>query len=413
VTALAVVVHLGGSVDLAAVAAQVPAPKGTDAPVAGWSEYATAVDPGSSIDFVNSQTGWRVDGQLWGQRIDENLASGPGGIAVDWPGTAVSRSTDGGKDWSTALRVSTGIWGGDLLSPQVGYVVEVTALRRTTDGGRSWTAVREPSGHPLVWVHFSSAERGYGLTTVGGLVSTVNGGSSWRTEALPAPGIAACFSSSEAGYVVGGSGDVYATSNGGTSWVNVRRAPRLPAGFGAPWAWASVSCQGTSVVVGLQVFCAAACGAENPYLVEVSGNSGQSWSGIASEWPKASGGKAQAAVFGAVSVAPKGPVVVDLPTAGFARGAFDVEVLVGSAAQGAYKVANVPALPASPMLSQITYDCCHVSGVMFSGRTGWLYLDDRAAGSPEQQSAEAIVWKTDNGGLSWKVVSVGPKQERG
>jgi len=194
-----------------------------------WSTYWTSVNPGSAIDFVTARTGWRLDGQLWGPRLDGSLGSGVVDNGSAWPGTSIEETTDGGKSWSTILHVTSGIWGMDLVSRDVGFAVGVTSLRITSDGGKRWRQVSEPAGHPLVWVEFNTSELGYGLTTTGTLVRSVDAGSSWSSTGMTTTATAACFASAWVGYVADRSGDLYATHDGGRSWAEVERAP-FPAG---------------------------------------------------------------------------------------------------------------------------------------------------------------------------------------
>ncbi|MGD0876024.1 MAG: hypothetical protein ABSA14_13710, partial [Acidimicrobiales bacterium] len=189
-----------------------------------WSAYWTSVNPGSAIDFVTARTGWRVDGQLWGPRLDGSLGSGVVDNGSAWPGTSIEETTDGGKSWSTILRITSGIWGMDLVSRDVGFAVGVTSLRITSDGGKHWRQVSEPAGHPLVWVEFNTSELGYGLTTTGTLVRSVDGGSSWSSTGMTTTATAACFASAWVGYVADRSGDLYATHDAGRSWAEVERA---------------------------------------------------------------------------------------------------------------------------------------------------------------------------------------------
>ncbi|MGO9335532.1 MAG: WD40/YVTN/BNR-like repeat-containing protein [Acidimicrobiales bacterium] len=184
-----------------------------------------------------------------------------------WPGTSLSRTTDGGSTWSTILRIGTGIWGMDLISKDVGFAVGVTSLRRTTDGGDHWQQVSEPADHPLVWVDFTTNELGYGLTTTGTLVRTTDGGSSWRSAGLTRTGTAACFASTEVGYVADRSGAVYATHDGGGSWAEIKPPPVSVEQFIGPWN--DISCNGTSIWLGQQLLCAAACAATSPYLASI------------------------------------------------------------------------------------------------------------------------------------------------
>ena len=264
-----------------------------------WRAYWTSVNPGSAIDFVTAHMGWRLDGQVWGPRLDDNLGSGVVDNGSAWPGTSIAETTDGGRIWTTILRVSTGIWGMDLVSQEVGFAVGVTALFRTTDGGEHWQQVSEPAGHPLVWADFATSELGYGLTTTGTLVRTVDGASSWSSTGLAATGTAACFASAQVGYVADRSGAVYATHDGGRTWAEIERAPLREEQFIGPWS--DLSCKGTSLWLGQWLLCAAACAAASPYLVARSADGGSSWSTIASEWPVASAGAAPVANLATVA----------------------------------------------------------------------------------------------------------------
>jgi O-acetyl-ADP-ribose deacetylase (regulator of RNase III) len=113
--------------------------------------------------------------------IDHFLSAAGG---ATWPGNGVALTRSGGRRWSQALSVPTGIWGLDALpaTPDV-FAVGVTALYETSDDGTSWRRRGEPAGGPLVEVSFSSPSNGVGLTTLGRLVATSDGGRSWRRDA--------------------------------------------------------------------------------------------------------------------------------------------------------------------------------------------------------------------------------------
>ena len=369
-----------------------------------WSAYWTSVNPGSAIDFATAKNGWRLDGQIWGPHIDNNLGTGIVDNGAAWPGTSISKTTDGGRTWSTILRIGTGIWGMDLVSKEVGFAVGVTSLRRTTDAGKHWQQFSEPASHPLVWVYFATSELGYGLTTTGTLVRTVDGGSSWNSTEMTTAGTAGCFTSSEVGYVAERSGAVYATHDGGTSWVEVERAPAPIEQFIGPWS--DLSCKGTSIWLGQSLLCAAMCADSSPYLVAHSANGGSSWSTMASEWPVASAATAPVAYLGTVGALSDRGVIVDLPNVNVSSPKPRFRVLVAQTANSTYVTATVPAIPvSSPAAVEV-----HVCGVTFVGSTGWLYLDDTALGSPGKPRAEPIIWKTTDGGSSWQVLAAGPLQ---
>lgn len=370
-----------------------------------WRAYWTSVDPGSGIDFVTTQDGWRVDGQVWGPRIDDNLGSAVADNGSAWPGTSLSATDNGGRTWQTIFRLRTGIWGLDRVSERLGFAVGVTALWQTADGGKRWRRRGEPAGHALVWVDFTSARRGYGLTTAGALMQSDNGGTTWTPVAgRQTKETAACFSSARVGYVVDSSGALYRSRDGGASWSIVERAPRPVEGFIGPWS--ELSCDGSNVWLGLQLSCAAACGGASPYRVEHSADGGATWSTRQGGWPRPSP-TAPALYLASVAAAGAdgGGIVVGLPTENAPPPADDIQLLATTSPVGPYGAATVPTLPPSNLIAATV----HVRGVAFVGSTGWLYFDDTAMGTPKRPLAEPIVWKTTDAGRSWYLLASGPK----
>jgi hypothetical protein len=318
-------------------------------PTYPWRPYWTSVNPGSSIDFLSAKLGWRVTGQVFGPHIDDNLATmvGP---EVDWPGTSISETSDGGRSWSTVLRASTGIWGLDFVSPRVGYAVAVTSLWRTSDGGRHWQEVGEPVGHALVWVDFQTASDGFGLTSPGTLVRTTDGGSSWSKVGLGMAGTAACFVSPTVGYVADRGGDLFRTSNGARSWRVVERAPKPPVQYVGPWV--ELACSGDDIALALEAFCMAACAAfPSPYLVDYSNDGGRTWAARSGGWLRSPAPYLPDGGLGAVAVNSAGAVVFSDVPGPNGNNADDVQVgtLGASGAGTALDMGSAPALPASPV----------------------------------------------------------------
>ena len=146
-----------------------------------WLHYQSDVSPDPGVAFLNNQHGFMLTGRSASPSIDHFLSAAGG---ATWPGDGVALTRSGGRRWSKALSVPTGIWGLDALSatPDV-FAVGVTALYETSDDGTSWQRRGEPAGGPLVEVSFSSPSNGVGLTTLGRLVATSDGGRSWRRVA--------------------------------------------------------------------------------------------------------------------------------------------------------------------------------------------------------------------------------------
>ncbi|MGH9169446.1 MAG: WD40/YVTN/BNR-like repeat-containing protein [Acidimicrobiales bacterium] len=382
-----------------------PAAPTAPTPIADpWRAYRTSVNPGSAVDFVTAGVGWRVAGQIFGPGIDANLGSGVVDNGSAWPGTSVQSTSNGGATWSTVLQITTGIWGIDFVSSTLGFAVGVTRLLGTSDGGDHWRQLGEPSGHTLVWVDFSSTVAGYGLTTNGQLVRTSDGGSSWSSTVLGRAAQAACFPGGEDGYAVSSTGALYATRDGGSSWSVLLNGPPKVEQFIGPWG--DLSCSGTSLWLGLQLFCAAACGGTEPYLVEHSANDGTSWSKMASDWPGAAPVVAPAAHLAAVAAASSGAgVIATLPTDNFPSPP-QLTVLFGRAS-GPVSTALVPRLPPSSAATPGLYVV--VRGISFVGSRGWLYFDDTSLRSP-RPGGEPVLWETTDGGTSWRFLDAGPTE---
>jgi len=369
-----------------------------------WLAYLTAVDPGSSIEFTTDEVGWRLDGQGATPGVDDNLASGPG-AQVAQPGSSVAATADGGRTWRTILRVPSGVWGVDLVSPRVGYAVGVTGLHLTDDGGATWTSLQEPTPHPLVWAQFTSVRQGYGLTTKGVLVTTTDGGRSWHPGALRRTATAACFASPRLGYATDPAGDVLVTRDGARSWVVAKRGPGHIEQFYGPWA--DLSCSGPDVMVGLEYFCGAACGASHPYLVERSTTSGRTWVGPK---PTTAGVPGAAnAVFGAVATDQQVSVLAALPDENSETPSqqHDVTLLSAPTPRARYTRASEPALPGTQTAALAAYRAT-VLGLDLRGSHGWLYLDVVVNRTANAVSMRPVVWATIDGGRSWRLRSEGP-----
>lgn len=173
------------------------------------------------VDFVDASHGYAVGGQ---------------GV--------FTRTQDGGKTWTTKtidpdkLRLR-GVSFPDRLN---GYAVGTSKIFATTDGGETWTrqfacedlvatapctATSSNIVRDLTKVVFTDTLNGHAVSGTA-IVSTVNGGATWRYTRAPTalrdlaftdgpncpPGISGCY-----GHVVGNQGLIMATSDGGATWT--------------------------------------------------------------------------------------------------------------------------------------------------------------------------------------------------
>lgn len=381
----------------------------TSPPLTGrFLPYVTGVNPGSAISFVNSQVGWRIDGQGPAAHLDEHLAAGPHATNFDWPGSAVSMSADGGHSWRHIYSTSDGIWGFDLLSTTVGVVIGVTSAAETTDGGATWRTIAEPGPHPLVSVDFVSATTGYGLTTPGTLVQTHDSGASWQQVNLPRSGGALCFTSATGGYVSGQDGSLFRTDDAGQTWTTVHENLFTSSALNLQPLWSTLACSGSSVWQGLTALTPYPPPGYSPFAVFASRDRGAVWHTLASNpdsvapnLPVASGPFAHLA---GIALASGSSAVL----AGWPESGFTVATAAGSgsgalAATGRIAAQMAPAAVSTggPVMAQ---DYLVVHGVSFVGQTGWLYLDDSAEGTADHPVSRMLLYQTVNGGQSWVLI---------
>lgn len=378
-----------------------PAPNRT----ARWLSYLTDVDPGSAIEFTSASTGYRVTGEGMVAHLDDHLAAGPAGAAVVWPGSAVSKSTDGGRSWRPVVQMRDGVWGIDFRSPTTGWAVGVTSLLRTTDGGQSWSAMSEPPGHPLVAVQFVSRDRGYGLTTVGALFVTVDGGLAWRALPLPARATALCFTSARVGYVADLPGDVYATADGAATWRT---------GFTSPVAepfkavWSELACGPDGVWQAIRVFSPLLRGVE-PYLVAYRAAGAPSWREVASNLQRGAvsalakaASSAPLAVLGGIAPAFAGRAyLAGAPVSGVAVGVS----LSGSQGEGRPALARLTATRGAAEAMPAGREYVQVHGVSARGSRAWVDAVDAAVGTAQAARFSTLVLSSSDAGRSWTVVN--------
>lgn len=364
-----------------------------------WSGYRTTVAPGSPIQFTTTQVGWRLSETGGGGILDRGLRSGEKGSVL---GTAVGATTDGGRTWTTVYHDPTGIWGIDLLTPQVGWVVGVTSLERTTDGGATWKTAGEPTGTHLVMVDFVTASLGYGLTTKGTLVRSDDAGEAWSVIPTFAPLQSICFTSADAGIAANTRTpntpeNLYTTSDSGSSWV--RRGTNPAHGYGD---YTKLSCAGSDAVAVTTIIATPTYG----YFVETSSNGGATWALAADRFssqnvalPTAptplNGVSSDAGVNTAGTFALVGVQggVTSPATVSLARG------VIGSTTLAALALPAEATWAIPSATSSSHYGAIDLLGADLVGpTTGWLYVVTASA-SQEQWA----VLHTSDGGTSWSV----------
>ena len=201
------------------------APASSAAGSAGASTPATGAAAGTSPACQGAQAPPVAAGSLTGLEFvsaDQGWAVGQDTILA---------TTDGGAHWTAQLSGKLNLTSADFISGQDGWAVGTTSLLATTDGGAHWTALPEPC--PVIRsVHFVSPSAGFAVAggqnagganpempvLAGVVLTTDDGGRTWRRLATPANAQTVCFSDAQHGWL-GAGGLLYRTSDGGKDWT--------------------------------------------------------------------------------------------------------------------------------------------------------------------------------------------------
>ena len=176
---------------------------------------------------------------------------------------AILATADGGAHWTAQLSGKLNLTSVDFISGQDGWAVGTTSLLATTDSGARWRALAEPC--PVIRsVHFISPATGFAVAggrnvggadpempVLGGVVlTTSDGGRTWRRLATPANAQTVCFGDPRHGWL-GADGLLYRTADGGRDWT-VLTSMAGQAGAGSP-AEMSVECANDGTAWALRV----------------------------------------------------------------------------------------------------------------------------------------------------------------
>jgi len=337
------------------------------------------------LQFVSAAQGWAVS-------QDKILAT-----------------ADGGAHWQVQLSGKLDLTSVDFISGQDGWAVGTTSLLATTDGGSRWTALPEPC--PVIRsVHFISPATGFAVAggqnvggtdpampVLGGVVlTTSDGGRTWRTLATPANAQTACFSDPRHGWL-GAAGLLYRTSDGGKDWtVLTPMAGALGSGYPAGM---SVECANDGSAWALRIGPGAAM-SQDPHVGYHADASGATPI-FAEQYFQTPGGKPAAESPGSNA----GPFsAIDSSSAAFidwcsacGPGTAPWDIAAGSGTTLA-REGNVGA---------ITYP---QAASFLSPEVGWVAGSETVYPTPDtgtSKSQERIVATTD-GGRTWHVQWAGP-----
>lgn len=157
-----------------------------------------------TIDFVDAQNAWTVG--------DISPEGGP-----------LFRTTDGGNSWQQIARITEVFSSIQFLNTSTGWMAGYAGrIERSDDGGRNWKTQRiEREGDVLNSLYFVDAEHGWAAGGRGLVCRTTDGGNSWQQMATNRieDFWAVRFATAERGWIVGEDGLIQATTDGGNTWV--------------------------------------------------------------------------------------------------------------------------------------------------------------------------------------------------
>jgi photosystem II stability/assembly factor-like uncharacterized protein len=151
---------------------------------------------------------------------------------------SVFKTTDGGDSWLLASNTGKGISSLWFTSAAVGYLTDSAtgSLEKTTDGGLTWTSLAAGNSHPLLGVRFLDASTGFAYGDSGTVLKTGNGGVTWTAKTPDHPDVSISdiriIDANNiwlVGYDPNLTGYLYKSTDGGSTWQSrFLAAPGLP-----------------------------------------------------------------------------------------------------------------------------------------------------------------------------------------
>jgi photosystem II stability/assembly factor-like uncharacterized protein len=142
-------------------------------------------------------------------------------------GGVIYKTTDGGNSWTPAFTGSSGINSFFFVNTLTGFAVgDGKTILKTVDGGTTWSAQTVPADAPaadVTKIRCASVTRCLAATKQGDqLLRTDDGGSTWTSIKASTNRIfAAAFNGTNAATAVGQAGATVISANGGENWAPV------------------------------------------------------------------------------------------------------------------------------------------------------------------------------------------------
>lgn len=193
--------------------------------IAGGTSQTIIYSTDAGASWITSQTGF-FGGGFWGTfMLDADNAFVAGENSIFGP--LFGKSTDGGQTWDfTAFYLNSNegqLFGIHFFDQNNGVTAAAVwtgegAISKTTDGGANWTTLPFFSD-ALYDLYFPAMQSsvGYAVGAAGIIIKTTNSGDSWTTQESSTPNTlrGVTFANELIGYVVGENGTILKTNTGG------------------------------------------------------------------------------------------------------------------------------------------------------------------------------------------------------
>ena len=313
-----------------------------------------------------------------------------------WLGGAhtILATSNGGKTWTRQYAGSTTVRQFSFISDSAGWAMGRGQLLHTSNGGRTWTVAGKPP-HALQQIAFVTPSQGWAIAGDSPnsrvLYRTTDGGRSWTQRSLFVSVGAICFSDPAHGWAARGfsTGQTKAalltTGNGGATW----RSVAVPPGVGGAEGFEgqALACPTPGTVWDQVTFSGYAGGVG--YALYRSGDDGGHWQAVAQGMAPGNIGAARGP-----GTAPGALAAPSAQAAYLAGTCFACQgqgtTSVGETLDGGKSWRNrvLPGLPTAS--TALSFPTAH---------EGWLVAYWQTGASQQQQSA---VFKTTDGGATWQ-----------
>lgn len=183
----------------------------------GTGHIAHSIDGGSTWQIQFSANDAYFDSV---KAIDAQTAFAFGWVPPPFAQSYWMRTIDGGQTWTNLATGPSASASVDFVDRNTGWMVQGSGISKTVDGGMHWT-LETYAPQLLNAVSFADAQNGWAVGWSGLVMHTTNGGQTWSAQDAHNAAMvmfAVQALSPSTAWISGGGGFVARTTNGGASW---------------------------------------------------------------------------------------------------------------------------------------------------------------------------------------------------